>query len=287
MQQSVSTTSQYKLAIARNFSRAAHTYDQAALLQQEIGHRLLERLRIIKFSPTTILDLGSGTGVFSKALSQNYPTAIVLNADIAEGMVNFAKRTYHAVDQRYLCADGDYLPIKSQSIDLVFSNCVLHWFLTPQTVFKEIHRVLKPEGLLLFSTFGPDTLKELKACFKMLDGTEHVNTFIDMHDIGDLILQEALLDPVMDMETITLTYKSLADLLQDLKRTGSHYVHRSRIKRQGLFTRARFNQLFTAYEKYKDKAQKLPATFEVIYGHAWTNQYAIDQDRKIALTLEF
>ena len=164
MQHPLPTMLQQKLAIARNFSKAAPTYDEAAVLQQEIGQRLLERLELIKLFPTTILDLGSGTGFFSQALSQKYPKAIVLNADIAEGMINVAKHTRYSSAQFYVCADGDHLPIKSQSIDFVFSNCALHWFFAPQTVFNEIHRVLKPEGLLLFSTFGPDTLKELKAC---------------------------------------------------------------------------------------------------------------------------
>jgi len=284
MQQPIPTNLKQKLAIAQNFSKVAAAYDEAAVLQQEIGRRLLERLDLIKFSPSTILDLGSGTGFFSKALSQKYSRAIVLNADIAEGMVNFAKHNHPTLEQFFLCADGDYLPIKSQSVDFVFSNCALHWFFSPQSIFKEIHRILKPEGLLLFSTLGPDTLKELRMCFKILENKEAENPFIDMHDIGDMLLQEGLIDPVMDMENITLTYKNIKELLNDLKLTGSNHLH---TLSYDPITPDCFNRLSTLYEKYKNVEQRLPATFEVIYGHAWRSEYAITEDcRRIPLTLE-
>lgn len=287
MQQLLPTSARQKLAIARNFSKAASTYDQAAIIQQEVGQRLLERLELIKLSPTTILDLGSGTGFFSQALSKKYPDAIVLNTDISEGMINFAKQVRHSPKQFHLCADGDYLPIKSHSIDFFFSNCALSWFFLPRTVFKEIRRLLKPEGLLLFSTFGPDTLQELKACFNMLDDKEHINPFIDMHDIGDMLLQEGLLGPVMDMEHITLAYKDIQTLINDLKLTGARFVNNLPSNSRGLFTPRYFQKLLSLYARhFQDADQKFSATFEVIYGHAWAGQSPIPESRKIAFTLE-
>jgi len=279
--------SKQKLKIARNFSRAASTYDQVSVLQQEVGLRLLERLDLIKLQPTTILDLGSGTGSLSKILSQKYPEAIVLNTDIATGMIHFAQMTHASDNQRYLCGDGDDLPIKTHSIDFAFSNCALHWFLTPETVFKEIDRILKPKGLFLFSTFGPDTLKELRQCFKMLDQEGSVNLFIDMHHMGDMLLQEKFLDPVMDMEIITLTYKNAIELIRDLKLTGSHTVNTPKTKPQGLLTASRLNQFLKCYEKDRNAEQRLPATFEVIYGHAWSGKSSTIHNQTIPCTVEF
>ncbi len=276
MQKSSPIPYEYKLTIARNFSQAANTYDQASVLQKEVGSRLLERLDLIRLNPSTILDLGSGTGFTSKILSQKYPDAIVLNTDIAEGMVNFARLTNTSSNQYYLCGDGDYLPIKTHSVDFVFSNCALQWFFMPQMVFKEIHRVLKPEGLLLFSTFGPDTLKELRESLATLGSEEQADPFIDMHNIGDMLLQEKLLDPVMDMEKITLTYKNIIELIRDLKLTGSHYVD----------IPSNFNQLLKCYEKYQDPKQRLPATFEVIYGHAWSSKTSMFHCQAIPLIIE-
>ena len=258
----------HKLALAQHFSRAAHTYNQAAIIHQEVGMRLLDRLDLIKLDPDVILDLGSGTGFFASHLTQKYPKAHIIKLDIAENMLRFSKKKYFA-KHTSVCGDGDYLPLKNHSIDFVFSNCVLHWFVNPQKVLAEIRRVLKPEGLLLFSTFGPDTLQELRESFSTIDQNTHVNTFMDMHHIGDMLIQTQLLDPVMDMEMITLTYQNLMDLIQDLKDTGENYVNRQ--EPTGLSSKDTLAQLINAYEHYRtlDGVGLLPATFEVIYGHAW------------------
>jgi malonyl-CoA O-methyltransferase len=256
----------HKVAIARHFNRAAPTYNQAAIIHQEVGTRLLERLDLIKLNPSVILDLGSGTGFFAPALAHKYPKAHIIKLDIAKSMLQFSQKTNPA--QHFsICGDGEYLPLKNHSVDFVFSNCVFHWFVNPQKVLAEIRRVLKPEGLLLFSTFGPDTLKELRESFSTLDQDTHVNTFIDMHHIGDMLIQTQLLDPVMDMEMITLTYQNLMGLIQDLKDTGENYVNRERPI--GLSPKSTLDRLINAYEHYRTTDGLLPATFEIIYGHAW------------------
>jgi len=280
-------TSSSKQAIARNFNRAATTYDSAAIIQQEIGKRLLERLEFIKIDPTVILDLGSGTGFISSALEKKYPKAHLVNLDLAEGMVNFSKKNHHSFNQSYICGDGEFLPLNNHSIDFVFSNCALHWFFNPQKVLEEICRILKPEGLLLFSSFGPDTLKELGESFATLDQDTHINTFIDMHDLGDMLLQTKLSDPVMDMECLRLTYKNITGLIQDLKLTGAGYVYKK--QKTGLSPKNTLDKLKTAYEYYRDPTSLLPATFEVIYGHAWatveTMLHTADEEGVIRIPL--
>lgn len=258
-----------KRAVAQNFSRAAETYDKAAVLQKEIGTRLLERLDFIKISPSLILDLGGGTGSITRALGEKYPTAQIIHLDIAENMLKHAQKSKaRTLNHSWICADGDRLPIKNQSVDFVFSNCMLHWLPDLYKVFQEINRILKPEGLLLFSTLGPDTLKELRFSFAKMDTQEHVHRFEDMHTIGDALLETEFLDPVMDMEIITLTYPNLNGLIRDLKLSGAQYVHPT--QQQGLSSKPILPDLSNNYERFRTQAGVLPATFEVVFGHAWT-----------------
>ncbi len=259
-------TQKYKLAITRHFNRAALTYNQGAIIHQAVGTRLLDRLDLIKLEPDLILDLGSGTGSFSQALTHKYPKAHIIKLDIAENMLQFSNQN-HFAQHVSVCGDGEFLPLKNHSVDFVFSNGVFHWFVDQQKVLAEIRRVLKPEGLLLFSTFGPDTLQELRESFLIIDQNMHVNNFMDMHNIGDMLVQTQFLDPVMDMETITLAYRNLSHLRQDLKDTGENYVFRE--NPMGIIPKKTLERLINAYEHYRMKDGLLPATFEVIYGHAW------------------
>jgi malonyl-CoA O-methyltransferase len=254
-------------AIARKLKRATTTYDSAAIIQQEIESRLLERLDFIKLEPKRILNLGSKTGTGSNALLKKYPQAQIINLEITEEMLNFSKTNFPSAQYSYLCADTMHLPLKNQSIDFVFSNCAVHGFLESQYLFKEIQRILKPEGLFLFSSLGPDTLQELRASFAMIDQYEHVYPFMDMHDIGDRLLHTPFGDPVMDREILKLHYHSVEELLQDLKLTGSQYIQSS--QNRGLGPKNTVEKLKSAYEQYRNADNLLAATFEVIYGHAW------------------
>lgn len=253
------------------FNRAAAQYDNAAVLQREVGQRLLERFDYMRIAPEVILDAGSGTGFCSEKLLQRYKNAHVIQLDIAPAMLQYSKNKLGWWDkvfgkQSFLCADTDQLPLGSQSVDLIFSNLTLQWCDNLDNTFAEIQRVLKPEGLLMFSTLGPDTLKELRECWQIVDDRVHVHPFIDMHDVGDALLRNTFSDPVIDMEMITMTYQDARTLMRDLKAIGAHNASTAGSK--GLTGKQHFKQMLDAYEIHRDKGV-LPATYEVIYGQAW------------------
>ncbi len=250
------------------FERAADTYDDVSALQQEVGQRLIERLDLIRMQPRCILDLGAGTGVFSKVLLRRYHKAHVVALDLAQAMLRHARRRGSWLHKpACVCADGEQLPFADDSFDFIFSNLMLQWCMDPEPVFTELRRVLAPGGLLLFTTFGPDTLMELRASWEAVDGHTHVNRFTDMHDIGDALMHARWAEPVMDSERITVTYKELHTLMQDLKHLGAHNVTAGRPR--GLTGRQRLRQVSEAYERFR-KNGVLPASYEVVYGHAWS-----------------
>ncbi len=270
-----------KPAIRRSFGNAANSYDDSAFLQREIADRLFERLEYIKLQPQTALDIGCGTGYATARLRERYADANLIGIDIAEQMlVNARSRAKpspwlkkimrQAPMQSWLCGDAEALPLQAESVDLAISNLTLQWC-DPERVAKDVVRVLKPNGLFMFTTFGPDTLKELRAAFRAIDDAPHVNQFIDMHDIGDILVSAGFADPVMDQEIVTLTYADLAPLLKELKGIGAHNVMPGRST--GLMGRARWQRMVAAYEKFR-KAGRLPATYEVVYGHAWKPEFA-------------
>lgn len=263
-----------KRRVREAFDRAAARYDEAAVLQREVGTRLVERLELIRLQPERILDLGAGTGHCSAALAARYPKARLLSLDLAPGMLQRARSRLNWWQRRrhqYVCADAEALPLADASVDLLFSNLTLQWCADLERTFAEFRRVLRPGGLLLFSTFGPDTLKELRAAWAAVDGGAHVNEFVDMHDIGDAMLRARLADPVMDREDITLTYGEVRTLLHDLKAIGAHHVNAGRAP--GMTGKGKFRRMLEAYEAYR-RDGRLPATYEVLYGHAWALEAA-------------
>ena len=254
----------------RAFERAAATYDEAAVLQDEVGMRLLERLDLVRLQPDSILDLGAGTGKMTAGLMKRYRKARVVAVDIAHSMLQRTRRRGGWLRRpRCICADAEQLPFAGNSFDLIFSNLMIQWCQPQDTLFGEFHRVLRPGGLLMFTTFGPDTLQELRECWARADDCVHVNTFADMHDIGDALLQARLADPVVDAERITMTYADARRLMMDLKHIGAHNVTRGRP--QGLTGRQRLRRVIEAYENYRQEGV-LPASYEVVYGHAWAPQ---------------
>ena len=161
------------------------------------------------------------------------------------------------------------------SCDVVFSNMTFQWCQSYQQLFKEIYRVLKPGGLLMFSTLGSDSLKELKISWQQIDEHVHVNNFEDMHDIGDVLLAENFADPVMDVEWMTLTYQSVIDVMKDLKVIGAQSLKNSRQK--GLMGKAKIAKLQKIYEENFQQDAHLPLTYEVVYGHAWISDNKLQQ----------
>ena len=265
-----------KRAVRQSFGASASTYDEHAFLQREVGARLFERLQYIKLAPQRILDIGSGTGYATTRLREHYAGAELIALDLAPDMLNVARQKTaspslfrrllgKSAETRYLCADAEALPLAGESIDLALSNLALQWC-DPEKVAHEASRVLKPRGLFMFTTFGPDTLKELRAAFRAVDTAPHVNAFPDMHDIGDILVHAGFADPVMDQEIVTLTYTDLKPLLRELKGIGAHNVLPGRAT--GLMGRRSWQRMVDAYESFR-QAGRLPATYEVVYGHAW------------------
>ena len=271
-----------KKQIRRAFSKAAPNYDATAVLQREVCSRMLERLEYIKLQPARILDAGCGTGWGTRQLAQRYPEAQMVALDIAIGMLHSARgrsgwweKLFGGAKQQQICADIEALPVAANSVGLVWSNLTVQWCNDLPATFVELHRVLKTEGLLMFSTFGPDTLKELRQAFSGVDGHNHLNRFADMHDIGDMLVQAGFADPVMDMEMLTLTYDDVRAVLQDLKTIGAHNATAGRA--QGLMGKNTWARLIENYERLRSNG-KLPATFEVVYGHAWKPQPRTTRD---------
>lgn len=256
--------------VRRSFDKAARTYDDAAAVATEIRNRLLERLDIVKLQPQAILDLGAGTGHSSKALRHRYRGAEVVALDLSPGMLARAERK-QAWLRRFdpVIADAHRLPVKDASVELVFSNLMLEWCHDPDAVFQEIRRVLKPGGLLTFTTLGPDTLRELREGWRKIDPYTRIHRFIDMHDIGDALMRAGLAEPVMDTERLTVTYPDLDALMRELRASGSNNVAQGRPR--GLTTNGRLQALREAVRKEPPQGA-LPVSVEVVYGHAWAGQ---------------
>jgi malonyl-CoA O-methyltransferase len=256
--------------VRRSFDKAARTYDGASAVATEIRNRLLERLDIVRLQPQAILDLGAGTGHSSKALRRRYRGAEVIALDLSPGMLARAERR-QAWLRRFdpVIADAHRLPVKDASVELVFSNLMLEWCHDPDAVFQEIRRVLKPGGLLTFTTLGPDTLRELREGWRKVDAYTRVHRFIDMHDLGDALMRAGLAEPVMDTERLTVTYPDLGALLKELTDSGSSNVAHGRAR--GLTTKARLEGLREVV-RGEPSAGALPVSVEVVYGHAWAGQ---------------
>jgi malonyl-CoA O-methyltransferase len=269
----VSLVDVYRLDKARvraSFNRAAETYDAAAILQKLVREEMLSRLDLMKIAPEAILDAGCGTGHASIGLQKRFRSARVYSLDIALNMLqktsaqqSFLQKLF-ANNKKLICADIESLPIANNSLGMVWSSLALQWCNDLDGAFSEVARVLQPESLFVFSTFGPDTLKELRAASS--NGHTHVSRFIDMHDIGDALIRAGFSTPVLDVERYTLTYDDVKAVMQDLKNIGAHNATHGRAR--GLQGRGFLQNLTQQYEQYRTNG-KLPATFEVVYGHAW------------------
>jgi malonyl-CoA O-methyltransferase len=274
-------------AVRRAFGCASTTYDAAAVLAREVAGRMAQRLDVIKLDPAEILDAGCGTGYAVGELAARYPRARVIALDFALPMVRAAserfqrrstllQRLFAPVRARarmpaplFVCADMNLLPLPGVAMDMIWSNLALHWVNDLARVFAECRRTLKVGGLLTFSTFGPDTLRQLSAAFARADGHTHVNRFVDMHDLGDLLIETGFADPVMEMELMTLTYADSRALFDELKALGATNATRGR--RHGLTGKERWQRMLASLERTRHEG-RLPMTFEVVYGHAWKGE---------------
>jgi malonyl-CoA O-methyltransferase len=256
-----------RAALRASFDRASPGYEAAAALQARVSAELIERLAAFQFAPRVVLDLGAGTGRVSDELKRRYRRALVIALDIAPGMLHQARRRQH-LWRRFerLCGDALALPLADASVDLVFSNLMLQWCEPLAAALAEVRRVLRPAGFFAFSTFGPDTLRELRGAWAQVDGLNHVNAFTDMHDVGDALARVGLAEPVLDVDRIELGYPDALALMRDLKAIGAHNVTAGRPR--ALMGRGRLARMSAAYETLR-RDGRLPATWEVIYGACW------------------
>ena len=253
--------------IRRHFGRAAQTYEQHDVLQREVEKLLLDRLGFYLETPMRVVDVGAGTGRGSAQLKLRYPKAEVLAIDIALPMLRAAKR--HSSWRKPIirvCAEATMLPLADHSVDVLYSNLCFQWIDDLSPLFAECVRVLKPGGLLVFSSLGPDTLQELRAAWAQADQQPHVSRFLDMHDVGDAVLAAGLRDPVLDVQRFSLTYSTPRKLLDELQGLGATNADRARDR--GLMGKVRYQRMLDAYETMRVDG-RIPAMWEVVTAHAW------------------
>jgi malonyl-CoA O-methyltransferase len=254
----------------RSFDRAAKSYDLHAVLQQEVQRRTLQRLNPIRISPDRVLDLGCGTGDGLIELARQFKGSQVVGGDLAEQMLRQALRKQRWWKKRRLVAmDAHHLPFADGSFDLLYSSLVLQWSVNLDQVLAECRRVLRPGGLMVFSSLGPLTLYELRKASAQVDGSSRVNAFFDMHDVGDAMVRAGFEAPVLDVEQIVMTYPDLKALARDLKAIGAHNVTQGR--QRGMTSARQWQRFEQAYEKFR-RDGRLPATYEVFYAHGWVRE---------------
>jgi len=276
--------------VRRAFERAARAGENPAVLEREVERRMLERLDFIRCDPKRILDAGCGAGRGLQQLHRRYPKASLLGVDLAAGFLSCSRTLRDRLHSLLpgpmrvrLCADFSRLPLRSGSVDMVWSNLALAWIADPSSALREFHRVLAADGLLMFSSYGPDTLRELRSAFQAVSKGRHVHAFVDMHDLGDMLIASGFAAPVMDMEMITLTYRDVAALARDLKASGQTCAARDRPR--GLMGRDRWQRVLAVYERER-RDGKLPATVEVVYGHAWKGEPRTASDGRQIVKVE-
>ena len=278
--------------VRRRAGRAAAAYASVDTLAREVSRRMGERLDYIRIEPRRILDLGCGPGADLPAFAERYPGVPRVGIDSAPAMLAQARgetglikrllRFGKPAEPDFVCADARALPLARGSVSLAWSNLMLQWLHDPLPALKEIHRVLEVGGMLMFSTLGPDTLKELRAALPPSDA-EHLHRFIDMHDLGDALVGAGFSDPVMDMEMLTVTYTSLDDLLHDLRASGS--ANAAVTRPRGLVGKGHWQKLRANYERLR-RDGRLPATVEVVYGHAWKAAPKVTEDGRAIVRFE-
>lgn len=257
--------------VRRSFARAAASYDGADVLQTEVRDRLLERLQWIQLWPRRVLDLGTGTGKALPALADRFPEAEIIGLDLTPAMLRVAdRRPRGSADHAgpvLVCADAARLPFPDQSVDLVFSSLAIHWSPVLDAVLAEVRRVLRHPGLFTFTTPGPESYRELRRAWRVVDEAPHVLPFPEMRALGDGLVRAGLAEAVLDTESLTLEYREFSQLIADLRATGT--TNASAERRQGLTGRKAWARLTAAYEQERGAGGLLPATIEVVFGQAW------------------
>ncbi|GIZ50836.1 methyltransferase domain-containing protein [Noviherbaspirillum aridicola] len=273
------------IGLVRRLFHSPGNFADSDFLRREIAGRMHERLALVKIAPRRVLDIGCADGPDLGRLHEQYPQAEVLGLDASETLLRCARERHQAASSavsrlfgRWLrqsggggpaglvCGDLGHLPLQTGAVDLVWSNLVLHWHPQPDQVFSEWRRVLATDGLLMFSCFGPDSFREIRHAFAQADHASHALSFVDMHDFGDMLVNAGFSTPVMDMETITVTYESVDKLMADVRAWGGNPLL---TRRRGLLGRAAWRRVADALEAMRGGDGRIPLTFEVVYGHAF------------------
>ena len=261
-------------AARRWFGRAGRAPAEDAVAG-EVEQRMAARLEYVRLDPRWIADVGSGATPRPSAVRDRYPKARVLRVASAftpvrrraQPLAARVRALVRSGREHLVCADPSALPVRTGACGLVWSNLALAWSADPAATLREWHRVLEIGGLLMFSSYGPDTLKELRTAFAAADpAVPHVHPFVDMHDLGDALVATGFADPVMDMEMLTVTYASVQAVVDDLRSTGQRNAHAAR--RRGLTGRRAWARMTDAYGALA-RDGRVPASFEIVYGHAW------------------
>jgi len=219
----------------------------------------------------------------SRVLKDQYDNAEMYSLDSAFKMVRHAhQKSLKVQEHRFICGDATALPFADESVDLIVSNLMLQWCENIHEVFQEFARILTPEGTVLFSTLGPDTLKELRYSWANVDDAKHVNTFIDMHNVGDAMMSSGLRNVVTDVEWHEYVYAEVQDLMKEIKAVGAHNVSENRP--QSLMGKRKFKTMLATYETFRLPEGVLPATYEVIYGYASGKQKIMQQKQYFKIT---
>lgn len=274
-------------AVRTRFGRAAATYAEAAVVQREVGSRLLDRFDVMRLTPTRIVDAGCGPGTHTAALAARFPAATITAVDHAAAMVARAAPSVAAPETSWLgrllgrgpamaapaiegvVSDLLAMPLQRESCDVVWSNFALQFVDDLPALFAEWSRVLKVGGVLMFTAPGPDTMIELRRAINLAgdDAACRVHQFADLHDIGDMLVHAGFADPVMDMEVITLEYASADALWRDLRAMGVTNTLAARPR--GLMTPRRLAAVAAALDAGRRGGGPIRISVEVVYGHAW------------------
>lgn len=273
-------------SVKRHFSKSAHTYNAAAVMQKEVAERLAERLPLFKMTPEHIIDLGAGTGFLSQHIRTYYPESLLTQVDLSLQMLQHSRQETEkktpawrswlgfATDRKnfFVNADAYQLPFADHSVDMIVSSLMLQWCDDLDKVLAECQRVLKPEGLLYLATLGPDTLREIRQAWQVADGDgahTRVSPFIDMHDVGDALSRAGFINGVLDTEHIQLTYTEAKEAIKDLKDIGATNAQSAH---SGLTGKQRWTTFLSAYNAQANAEGRISATFEIIYAHAWAGE---------------
>jgi malonyl-CoA O-methyltransferase len=253
-----------KSQVMRSFDVASQAYNHFTSLQRQIGRKLVVLAQELRLTPTRVIDIGSGTGFMSAQLQQHYPACKTLALDLSLGMLQHSRLLSGANGSAiHVCGDAESLPVSAEVFDAVYSNLAFQWCPDLRKTFSECQRVLNKGGLLAFSTFGPDTLKELRDAWAAADEAVHVNSFVDIETIENLLKANGFEIHSLYAENVVLHYDDSKAVMRGVKGMGAHNINPGRHK--GMTGVGRFKKVQARYEAMREE-QGLPATYQAIYG---------------------